>query len=52
MKFKIYDWAGNICFFNKTFESFDDGQEFLQVVLEDYENDRQEYFVEPERDSK
>ncbi len=59
-KFKINDWAGNTMdTFRMTvqykiameippqvFESFDDAEYFLAVVLDDaYETDRQEYFI-------
>ena len=41
----IQDWAGNICFKGKTFKDFDDAEEFLSVKLNDYEEDRQEYYI-------
>ena len=44
--FNILDWAGNVCFKGQLFESFDDAEEFLCVVLDDqYEDDRGEYFI-------
>lgn len=45
--FHIQDWTGKICFYGKTFDSFDDAEEFLVMGLEDcYETDRQEYYIE------
>jgi hypothetical protein len=55
----IVDWAGNYPFnkYNKngpgvtsdiSFETFEDGEEFLSEFLGDnYETDRQEYYVIP-----
>lgn len=44
--FKILDWYGNVCFKNQSFESFDDAEAFLCVVLdEQYEDDRGEYYI-------
>lgn len=44
----IKDWSDNICFKGQTFNSFDDGEEFLCEKLgDDYETDRQEYYVVP-----
>ena len=44
----IRDWAGNVCFGGITFESFEDGEEWLSIQLGDeYETDRQEYEIEP-----
>jgi len=46
MRFRIIDWAGNVCFFGKTFDDFDDAEEFLCEKLgDDYETDRQEYYI-------
>lgn len=45
-KFLIQDWAGNICFHGREFESFDDAEEFLCERLDDaYETDREEYYI-------
>lgn len=42
----IKDWASNVCFNGKEFESFEDGEEFLCEKLGDnYEEDRQEYYI-------
>lgn len=30
----IEDWAGNVCFPDKTFETFDDGFDFLSQFIE------------------
>ncbi len=44
--FIIRDWTGNLCFFGKDFPSFEDAEEFLSEKLdEDYETDRQEYYI-------
>ena len=29
MKYIIKDWAGNVCFFEQEFESWDDAEDFL-----------------------
>lgn len=43
--FIIQDWAGNLMDFGR-FETFDDAEEFLCEMLdENYETDRQEYFI-------
>lgn len=48
--FIIRDWAGNLMDFGR-FTSWDDAEEFLCERLdENYETDRQEYFIE--KDSK
>lgn len=55
MKFIIQDWAGNICFHAREFDSFDDAEEFLCEKLDgDYETDREEYYIMPNetRESK
>lgn len=42
----IKDWAGNICFFGKSFHDFDDAEEFLTKKLgNDYDTDRGEYYI-------
>lgn len=42
----IKDWAGNICFGGKDFKDFDDAESFLcEKLNDDYETDRQEYFI-------
>jgi hypothetical protein len=49
-EFKIFDWAGNSPFGEKLFRSFDDAEEFLSEFLGDqYETDRQEYYILPKR---
>lgn len=41
----IQDWAGNLMDFG-AFKSFDDAEEFLSEKLgDDYETDRQEYYI-------
>ena len=47
----IKDWAGNTCFFGKTFESFHDADSFLSEKFghlpdEEYEEERGEYYIE------
>lgn len=43
---KIEDWAGNEMFKGKTFQSFEDAEEFLSIQLGDtYETDRQEFEI-------
>lgn len=45
-KFIIQDWAGNDCFKGKTFESWDDGEDYLCIFLDNkYESDRSEYYI-------
>jgi len=45
-KWIIQDWAGNVCFGGKDFNSFDDAEEWLSVKLGDeYETDREEYEI-------
>jgi len=47
MKFIIRDWAGNTCFYGKSFKSFDDAESFLCTTLGDsYDTDREEYYIE------
>lgn len=46
MMWIIKDWAGNTCFYGKTFKSFDDAEEYLCINLDDYDEDRQEYEIE------
>jgi hypothetical protein len=42
----VCDWAGNICFDNRKFQSFEDVEEFLICQLGDkYDTDRQEYYI-------
>lgn len=44
--FKIQDWAGNECFMGKTFTTFDEAEEFLEITLDSsYDTDRQEYEI-------
>lgn len=45
MKFIIEDWAGNVLFNGKEFDSFEDGWEFLFKRFPD-EEDFSDYFVE------
>jgi len=48
--FVIYDWTGNKMFDGEEFKSFEDAEEFLTNYLNehgDYEEDRQEYYIEP-----
>lgn len=41
----IQDWAGNLMNFGR-FESFEDAEDFLSEKLDDdYETDRQEYYI-------
>jgi hypothetical protein len=52
-KWHIIDWAGNVKFDGKEFNSFDDAEEFLCTKLGDsYETDRQEYEVIPSKGSR
>lgn len=44
----IQDWAGNVCFHAREFESFDDAWDFLFATVE--EEDCQEYAVIPAGD--
>lgn len=45
-KWIIKDWAGNLKFNGKSFESFEDGEDFLcQFLGDNYDTDRQEFFV-------
>ncbi len=42
----IQDWTGRIMFNSKTFKTFDDAEYYLSIKLgEDYDTDRQEYFI-------
>lgn len=50
-KYIIQDWAGNTCFFGKTFKSFHDADSFLSEKFEHlsdraYEEERGEYYIE------
>jgi pterin-4a-carbinolamine dehydratase len=45
MKFIIKDWADNICFQGKEFDSFEDAWEFIYDVAQFSEEDCDEYFV-------
>jgi hypothetical protein len=46
MPWIIKDWAGNIKFRGKEFNSFDDGEEFLTEALgDDYEEVRGEFYI-------
>ena len=46
MNYIIKDWADNIMFNSESFNSFDDAESFLSEFLgDDYETDRQEYFI-------
>jgi hypothetical protein len=58
-KFVIEDWAGNHLFKNKTFNSFEDGWDFIYTNVDnskydktgnDNDNEYQEYFVVPKTD--
>lgn len=40
MKFRITDWSGNVCFFGRRFDSFEDAWGFL------YENTPEDYWQE------
>ncbi len=43
----IIDWASNVCFHGKEFETFDDAESFLSETLDEaYESDRGEYYIE------
>ena len=45
-KFIIKDWASNVCFEEKEFETFYDAEDFLSEKLgDDYEEDRGEYYI-------
>ncbi len=45
--FIIEDWIGNVCFYDRQFESFESAELFLSKHLADgYEEDRQEYYIE------
>lgn len=45
-RWRISDWAGNVCFDGKVFKSFEDAEEFLSEFLgDDYEESRQEYEI-------
>ena len=44
MKYKIIDWMSNRIFPNKTFDTFEEGWDFLQQKFKDDE-DLQEYFI-------
>jgi hypothetical protein len=48
MIFIIKDWANNICFKGKTFESFEDAWGFLYEMFPNGDDDRtfDDYFVE------
>jgi hypothetical protein len=46
MKYKIIDWAGNVCFHGKTFPDFEDAWGFIRETCPD-EEDWQEYSVIP-----
>lgn len=56
MKFEIRDWANNLIKFKGKpfeFESFDDAEDVLSEVLGDnYENDRGEYYIEFVKENK
>ena len=42
----IKDWAGNLCFHDKEFNSFNDAEEYLSEYLGDnYDEDRSEYYI-------
>ena len=42
----IKDETGKLCFEGKSFESFDDAEEFLFEILDNnYETDRDEYYI-------
>lgn len=50
-RFVIIDWAGNHLFQDETWADFDDAEEFLSLRLgDDYETDREEYYIVPESD--
>lgn len=47
-KFIIKDWAGNLIKFENRphlYNSFDDAEEVLGEELENYETDREEYYI-------
>lgn len=45
--FIIKDWANNVCFKGISFETWDDAEDWLSEKLNnDYETDRQEYYIE------
>lgn len=41
----IEDWTGKICFNSLEFKTFEDAEEFLTAQLDDYDTDRQEYYI-------
>lgn len=46
VQYIIKDWAGNICFKGKLFDTFEEANDWLCEQLdEDYELDRQEYEI-------
>lgn len=49
---KITDWAGNdLTYYHGKFESFEDAEERLELFLgDDYETDRQEYYIEEDEE--
>lgn len=40
MKYIIRDWANNICFHGKEFDSFEEGWEFIWETFPDGEEDK------------
>ena len=42
--FRIYDWAGNLCFTNESFDTFEDGWEFIYENVND-ESYYDEFYV-------
>ena len=45
MKYAIKDWAGNVCFNRKEFDSFQDAWGFLYETFPEDEEELQEYKV-------
>lgn len=54
-KFEIEDWAGNLMFDGKTFDSFEEGWSFIyENILEEYEGDGtyEDVYVVPVKERK
>lgn len=52
-KWHIIDWANNVVFDGKKFDSAEQAEDFLSTELGDaYEEDRQEYEITPDKGSR
>lgn len=51
-KWVIYDWIGNVCFDSEEFDSFEEAESFLTIKLNNYDEDRCEYFIEIKKKRK